>query len=256
MGTWGPGIFSDDLACDLRDRYRDLIGDGLTGEEATDRLLDEWQAELGDPDVGPVFWLALAATQWKAGRLEERVKAEALRVISTGADLPRWEGPDPSLPKRRRAALEKLRLQLNSPQPPPRRIRKRFVNSCEWEVGEVLALRLLSGQFSLFRVIGYYADYGGTSPVCEFLDWTGDVIPSPEAVGKLKIRPFVPSRAGPDVRPIMIIGAASAREMPRRRITRLGIHTPPHIEYDGRGPCHFELWRWIDRAILTLYGLA
>lgn len=37
LGVWGPGIFSDDLACDLRDEYRELVADGLSGEEATDR---------------------------------------------------------------------------------------------------------------------------------------------------------------------------------------------------------------------------
>ena len=41
MGTWGTGIFSDDNAADLRDDYRDFIGDGLSSREATDRLLAE-----------------------------------------------------------------------------------------------------------------------------------------------------------------------------------------------------------------------
>ncbi len=29
MGTWGTALFSDDLACDARDAYRELVGDGL-----------------------------------------------------------------------------------------------------------------------------------------------------------------------------------------------------------------------------------
>jgi hypothetical protein len=254
MGTWGPGIFSDDLACDLRDRYRDLLGDGLSGEEATDQLLAEWQTELADPDVVPVFWLALAATQWKVGRLEDRVKAEALRIISTGADLSRWEGSGPAFLKKRQVALQKLCRQIESPQPPPRRIPKRFVNSCDWEVGEVLAFRLLSGRFTLFRIVFLHSDYGGTRPVCEFLDWVGDDIPSPEAVGELKVRPFIPSHASPDELPILIIGRANARELPVARITRLGIRTRPQYEYSERGPHPWTLWRWIDRSLLSLYG--
>lgn len=255
MGTWGPGIFSDDLACDLRDEYRDLLGDGLSGEEATERLLQEWRTELDDPDVGPVFWLALAATQWRAGRLEERVKSEALRIISDGSDLRRW-GSGPSPRKKRQAALAKLRSKLESAQPAPRRIPKRFVNSCEWEVGEVIALRLLSGRLVLFRVIAIHSDYGGTRPVCEFLDWIGDEIPPPERIGELRVRPFVARYTYWDGPPILTIGAANAREMPRKRITRLGIRTPPHIASDGSGPCHWTLWRWIDRSLTGLYGLA
>ena len=34
MGTWGTGLFSDDLAADVRDEFRDLIGEGLTTEAA------------------------------------------------------------------------------------------------------------------------------------------------------------------------------------------------------------------------------
>ena len=85
MGAWGPALFSDDTATDGRDDYRDHVGDGLSGSAATDRLLSEWRSTLSDPDEGPVFWLALAATQWKCGRLEPRVLEKALEVISTGA---------------------------------------------------------------------------------------------------------------------------------------------------------------------------
>ena len=63
MGAWGTALFSDDTACDVRDSYIDLVGDGLSGPEATKGLLREWSASLNDPDESPVFWLALAATQ-------------------------------------------------------------------------------------------------------------------------------------------------------------------------------------------------
>jgi hypothetical protein len=75
MGAWGTAIFSDDDACDVRDGYRQLVTDGLTGPAATNRLLLEWKEVLADEDDGPLFWLALAATQWQFGRLEARVKA-------------------------------------------------------------------------------------------------------------------------------------------------------------------------------------
>jgi hypothetical protein len=42
MGAWGPAIFSDDNAADLRDNYRKLIGDGMSGADATDKQLDEY----------------------------------------------------------------------------------------------------------------------------------------------------------------------------------------------------------------------
>lgn len=66
MGTWGVAIFSDDAAADVRDEWRGYLGEGLSGQQATDKLLKSWSASLDDPDDGPVFWLALAAAQWPA----------------------------------------------------------------------------------------------------------------------------------------------------------------------------------------------
>ena len=41
MGAFGIAIFSDDNAADLRGDYRDLIGEGYSGPEATDRLIQD-----------------------------------------------------------------------------------------------------------------------------------------------------------------------------------------------------------------------
>src|SRR3989339_285619 len=114
MGTWGTGVFEDDLALDLKDEYRELVADGLSGPEATRLVTARWEPDLADPDVAPVFWLSLAATQWQVGRIEDSVKAKALEIIDSGADLVRWQD-DPWTLKRRRQVLVKLRQQLESP---------------------------------------------------------------------------------------------------------------------------------------------
>ena len=88
MGVSGTAIFGDDVACDVRDAYRRLVADGFAGPKATNQLLQEWKETLADEDDGPVFWLALAATQWQCGRLEARVKTRALKTIAK-VPLPR-----------------------------------------------------------------------------------------------------------------------------------------------------------------------
>lgn len=164
MGSWGTAIFSDDLASDIREGYRDLIGDGYSSQGATDALLEEFADSLHDDDEAPVFWLSLAATQWKCGRLEERVKDHAIQIIESGTDLRRWEESRKELAKRR-MVLEKLREQLLAPQPLLKNISKRFTDSCELEIGELIAYRLLSKQFIIFQVIEYHTDNGGTVPI-------------------------------------------------------------------------------------------
>jgi hypothetical protein len=61
MGTWGSGIFSGDLAADVRGDWREAIMDGLTPEEATRRLEDSYRPAIDDEDDGPLFWIALSA---------------------------------------------------------------------------------------------------------------------------------------------------------------------------------------------------
>jgi hypothetical protein len=263
MGAWGTAIFSDDTACDVRDDYRDHVGDGLSGPEATDRLLHEWRDSLLDPDDGPVFWLALAATQWRCGRLEPRVLEKALKVIADGSNLQPW-ADQPKLLEKRKAVVAKLEEQLRSPQPAQKRIPKRFRDQCDWEVGELIGYRLGSGKYALLRVIDYHSDKGGIAPICELLDWVGDEIPPLEALQALPVRGTGPHAVG--CRPNEIIrfmlGRTSERELPRERVRRLGIKLepaqkrPPAAGRQVPWPVRVYLWRSLDASLARDFGIA
>jgi hypothetical protein len=261
MGAWGIGVFSDDTACDIRGDYRDLIGDGHPGPEATDILLKRWAGETGSGEWY-VFWLALAATQWKCGRLEERVKNRALEIIDARADLTRWE--DESLKRRRNAALQKLRVQLLSQQPSQRKIAKPFRDTCDWAVGELIGYELRSKKWIVLRVtdLSRTNNKGSIAPVCEILNWEGDVIPKLSVLEKLSIR----LQTGTNGNGQIHIGRARERELPLDRIKRLGLKTRPspmsHIKIHlpggavgFRGGLSFVLWRFLDRYLEKDFGL-
>jgi len=245
MGAWGTALFSDDTASDVRDDYRDHVGDGLSGPSATDRLLEEWRATLGDPDEGPVFWLALAATQWKCGRLEPRVLEKALDAIAGGAGLQRWKD-NPKLLKKRQAVLAKFEEQLRSPPPSEKRIPKRFRDHCDWEIGEVIGYRLRSGTWALFRVIRLKTDKGGTYPTCELLDWIGDEIPTREQLANLR------GKSGRWT--WFIIGRTSERELPQERVRRLGV-TMELSQQKPPGGVPVYLWRSLDASLESDFGI-
>ncbi len=244
MGAWGPAIFSDDTACDVRDDYRELIGQGISSTEATRQLVDEYHPDDDPDDTG--FWLGLAATQWRLGRLEEGVKERALRIIGDGTDLRRWEEEASRRDMgRRRAALEKLREQLLSPQPPPRRVRAPYKQETELEVGDVWSYRLLSGRYSLLRVVGHHEDRQGRAPVVEVLDWEGTEIPPADEVGSLRDRRAVwPSRLShcrQEFRDLLVISRYPKKDYPADRlglVTRgLSVVGPRRhrIEWDPEG---------------------
>jgi hypothetical protein len=117
MGTSGTALYSDDTACDVRDEFVQQLSRFRDPAQATASLLRSWKEQIADMDEGPVFWLALAETQWKYGCLDAVVKSRALDVIDYESDLHRWEGTDL---RRRRANLIALRGKLLSVQPKAR----------------------------------------------------------------------------------------------------------------------------------------
>src|SRR5262245_34264570 len=110
MGAWGPALFSDDLACDVRDGYRELLEDGVA-DEALVRTLAAHRDSLADSDDEPIVVLALAVTASKVGRLPADLRDRAVAILDAGRGVERWED-DPKLLKRRVAALDKVRTQL------------------------------------------------------------------------------------------------------------------------------------------------
>jgi hypothetical protein len=103
--VWGTALFSDDVACDIRDHYRQLLEDSVEDSAATRLTLDKFEKYLEEPDS--VALIAFAVTQSTLGRLEPDVRDRALAIIDAGADLAVWEQENPTLLPKRRVVLEK-----------------------------------------------------------------------------------------------------------------------------------------------------
>ena len=168
MGSSGPQVFDSDLSADVRAEYRDLISNGLDAAVATDRLLARYGGGPDDPDEAPDFWIGLAVAQYEVGRLEARVRDQALIYIDEGGDVSRFSGGDKEA---RRLVLEEVRLGLVGPQREPVRIRRSPKSICPYEVGDVLAVTLNDGHRILLCVQGVHRDQGGEAAEVAVLDW-------------------------------------------------------------------------------------
>ena len=144
MGTWGPKLYQDDLAEDIRDYDKEQLHRGKKGIDITQELLIQYQIEISDSEDASVFWFALADTQWNLGRLEEKVKERALKYILSGDDLERWKIENPKMIKAREQTIEELRKKLLSPQPHEKKVTQYKSYRCEWKDGDVYAYRLES----------------------------------------------------------------------------------------------------------------
>ena len=161
MGAWGTPIFSDDTAADTRDAFTDIIAEGLSPAEATDRLIAESADILADEEDANVFWLAFAAAQWKLGRLVNSVRVQAIAIIDSGDDLRRWQDNPKAEINLRKKHLAKLREQLLSPQPKPKKLKPVVKSSTDFQAGDVAAFRFNEVTAVRFFVYEIWSDRGG-----------------------------------------------------------------------------------------------
>lgn len=194
MGAWGPGIFSDDTASDIRQEYRELLEDQVPDEEAMRRVIEDYR-DLGE-DENHVLWLALAATQSVLGRLDDDVRSRALAVIDNGIGLRHWEQAGPKELAKREAALVKLRAQLTGPQPPRKTLRRPWRHVTDLQPGDVLAFTTPAGEMALLRVHRLDDERVGVAPIASWLDWRGTSLPDVQTMARLESRPM--SGPGPE----------------------------------------------------------
>ncbi|MDR3572450.1 MAG: hypothetical protein P4L50_01195 [Anaerolineaceae bacterium] len=248
MGTWGTGLYSDDTACDVRDDYKDILGDGIAEPDATDLLIEQWRNALSDPDISSVFWLVLADVQWNLGKLQEKVKQEAIKVIENSSDLIRWSSNQKFVLKRK-VVLARLRRKLETSQPTEREVEKRYVNSTDWNIGDVFSFRLQSGLFALLHVIGFHQDKGGRGSVCEILEWTGEKVPNKQEIEKIGYKSAnEPSQHLSQ----FLFGSLSPKEFQNDRVNFVIKDIKPKQRLGGYAVI---LWRSIDRQFDDLFGL-
>lgn len=144
MGTWGPKLYQDDVAKDVREDFKDLLKRGKTTVEITDQLMAKHAYTLENSDEAPIFWFALADTQWDLGILLPFVREQALKWLAEGSNQKRWEEENAKAAVARKRALQDIEQKLNSPMPPEKKISQYRLYKCEWEIGDVFAYRLES----------------------------------------------------------------------------------------------------------------
>ena len=110
MGTWGTGLFQDDVALDAKGIFEDALNEGLDVRAATRRVVAEFIQRLDDADDMAIAYLALASLQWKHQQLQPSIRRKALSILSSGQGLERWEGTNGYA--RRKRVLEQLRRRL------------------------------------------------------------------------------------------------------------------------------------------------
>jgi len=174
MGVWGVGIYQNDIALDVCDTFKEQYNDGKLSQEITEKLISEYSEIFGDDDEEPLFWFALADTQWKFGVLLPEVKEKALYWIEKDRGVLRFQMIGKPSKTQRSRKLDELKDRLNSPQPPVKKVKKKRIYKCQWNIGDVFAYKLES---DLAKERGLYGRYFLIQKVDEGTWYPGHIVP-------------------------------------------------------------------------------
>ncbi|MGI6746437.1 MAG: hypothetical protein ACOX45_09990 [Acutalibacteraceae bacterium] len=256
MGTWGSSLYANDTTCDVRDIYTKLLQEQFNNEEAYQKTLEKCHEYINDENE-PLFWYALAETQWKFGRLMPEVKAKALEWIKKGGGLSLWEESKNS-GEGWKQTLHKLKSKLESTMPPEKIIKKpiEFVRN-PWNVGDVYAYQFhtdisrergLFGKYILFQKLenAEWCD-GCVLSIVQVFDQAFDELPTLNDIGGVRVLPltyppgtkwlpkdkdnYVPSFDS-CLRSLMIYDKKP--HYPAKHFTFIGNSPVPSIKYDYR----------------------
>lgn len=199
MGTWGTALYANDTSCDVRDTYMKLLQEQLSNEEAYEKTLDEYREYIGDEEE-PLFWYALAETQWRLGRLMPEVKEIALDWINKKGGIQLWaESKNKGIGWEN--TLQKLKTKLESPMPPEKVIKKpeEFIRN-PWNIGDLYAYQFHSETSKEFGLYGKYIVFQkiGNEEWCEgwilsrvqIYDKLFDEVPILNDLEEVRILPF------------------------------------------------------------------
>lgn len=190
MGTWGVNLYANDSTCDVRDTYIGFLREQLSNQEAYEKTLEKCHEYIGNQDE-PLFWFALAETQWKIGRLLPEVKAKALEWIEKDGGIELWT-ESKNGGNRWKKTLEQLRVKLETVQSTEKRMRKALIPfQNPWGIDDVYAYRIhkdcdakeeiaVYGKYILMQKIGEGKSFFSTDTVMriQIYDRLFDKLPS------------------------------------------------------------------------------
>lgn len=124
MGSWGAGLYSSDLALDLRGTFAVLARLPLDGTRIVEIVSEMMPDAASDPanEEHPVFWIVVADQLHRRGIACEPARRKALELLAAGADesMQRALGMSEANLRKRAKSISEVRARLETLPLPPR----------------------------------------------------------------------------------------------------------------------------------------
>lgn len=142
MGVIGFDLYDNDVACDVKEAFADMINSGASCSEATAAVCSDFEDYLQDSDDRPIVWITLADTQWEMGLLLKKVKAKALNEIEKLNNADIYDNGE--FKSGFEKELNNIKNKLDMPMPPKIKIKKQIsrMHPSFCEKGDIFRVQL------------------------------------------------------------------------------------------------------------------
>jgi hypothetical protein len=174
-------IFNDELIDEVCEIYTQLIIDAELNDDILHQLTKDYEELFNDYKYdGQYTWIAIAYTQFELGFLIPEIKEKAIATIKDELN---------KITHSNKAKLTKEQLLefhkiLNSPLPKKVIIKKPKYYTCNWQIGDVFAIKLnrdiyeeygLQGKYIMFVKVDEFISYPKhICPKILIYNWYGD----------------------------------------------------------------------------------
>ncbi len=170
MGTWGVGIFEDDLTVDVREVYHARVSQGEDNVNVAQSILEGYRSDNDDPDDYILVCIALAML------LHESVSAhpiidKAKSYLLNEQGLEKWQEQGESLIADRKKEYLKILKKLNSPaiNTSLKRMSGKSVSKNPI-IGDIIRIPLENGNYYCH----YVYDHESHGPLIKVFEYLGD----------------------------------------------------------------------------------
>ncbi len=281
MGFWSSALYGNDTTCDVRDSYKKNLENQMTDSEATQSIKAK-SHDLINTDEEPLFWYALADSQWRYGRLTDDVKSQAIEWLNRQGGLDLWSESSAKGAGWLKT-METLRTRLMSPMPKRKEVRPPLKYSADlWNTNDVYAYHLVGafakdtpfyGKYMLMQKIASVdtprEKLQSNTMQLQFFDKVYDQIPTLDELDTVRILPFdSPERVniskdyiGPDISIIRkrdpiwmnaMVHMEHSRAYPKKRLFFIGNRQGPLNLRIAKQSC---VWGHMDYNLIRFYRL-
>lgn len=138
MGIWGVELYQNDTSLDVKNQFEEQFYNGKTVQEITKQLIEDFKSIMGNRSEEPLFWFALADTQWDFGVLLPEVKEQALHWIKEDISIRDCQTTSMVTIEQWKRTLADLQVKLLSPQPSIKKPVRKKLYKCQWNLGDAV----------------------------------------------------------------------------------------------------------------------